>query len=1028
MLSAIVRASLRFPWLVLFGALAVLGLGVLTLNQAAFDVFPEFVPAQASIQTEAPGFTPAQVELLVTRPLEAVINGTNGVASVRSQSIQGLSVIDVTYKDGTDPFFARQQLSEALADFAPTLAAGVQPPRMEPMVSSTMDLLKIGFVSDRLNPMQLRDLVQWTVRPRLLAASGVARANVFGGQSRRIEISADPARLYARGLGFADLRDAVSRAVAVNGGGFADTPNQRILIDPGRSADTAAAIAMTVVANGAGGSVRVGDVAQVRDAPAPPVGDALVMGRPGVLMTLSSQYGANTRDATLAVEAALAELAPALKGQGVTVYPALHRPANFIDAALGGLTIDLLVGAVMIALVLLFILRDARVTLIAFVSIPLSLLATLIVLHRAGQTINTMTLGGLAVALGVVIDDAIVDIENIVRRLRGVTGQLARAEVIAEASVEVRAPVVYATFVLVLTMLPVIALGGLQGAFFAPLGVAFVLAVLASLLVALTVTPALALLLLGSRDMPAEPGLVTRLKRWHESALARIMPHPRVAAGVVAALALVAAAIVPLFGGELLPAFRERHYVVPITGPAGAGFDWMRQTGLRLSHEFLSLPEVLSVEEQLGRAEAGEDTWPPSQGEFHIRLKDGVGAAGEDHALAGIRKALAGTPGLHSEVTTFLGDRISESLSGETAAIAISVQGSSLDELDRLAAQVAAIVRATPGAVDVRVKSEPGTPVLAVSLDPARMALHAVSRADAGEAIRAAFVGLDAGEVMLPDRSVPVAVTVPDALRRDPEMLGEVLVRSAGGNAVPLRDIATIGGGEARAVIEHQGGQRRQVITANVAPDADVATVVAKARATIGQKITMPPGTFLSWAGTAEGAAAARRDIAWHVALAGLAMIALLVVAFGGLRAALLILAGVPLALFGGVLAVAGTGGVLSLGSLVGFISLFGISARNAILLVSHVDHLVSAEGADWSIDTVLRAARERVTPILLTALVTAFALLPIAAESGQSGREIEGPMAVVILGGLATSLILVLLVLPALIWRWRFVTPKESA
>lgn len=1021
MLSAIVRSALRYPWLIMFGALVVLGLGVMSLGAAAYDVFPEFVPPQASIQTEAPGFSPAQVESLVTRPLEAVINGTNGVASVRSQSIQGLSVIDVTYKDGTNPVFARQQLSEAITDAGPTLAAGVAPPRLEPMVSSTMDLLKIGFVSDRLTPMELRDLVRWTVRPRLLAASGVARANVFGGETRRIEIAADPARLYARGLGFADLRDAVVRAVTVNGGGFADTPNQRIVIDPGRSADSAQAIAASVVASGPGGSVRVGDVAQVRDAPAPPVGDALIMGRPGVLMTLSSQYGANTRDTTRAVEAALAELAPALNGQGVTVYPALHRPANFIDAAIGGLTIDLLVGAAMIALVLLFILRDWRVTLIAFVSIPLSLLATLIVLHAAGQTINTMTLGGLAVALGVVIDDAIVDIENIVRRLRGVTERAQRAGVIAAASVEVRAPVVYATFVLVLTMLPVIALGGLQGAFFAPLGVAFVLAVLASLLVALTVTPALALLLLGSRAMPAEPGLVTRLKRWHERALLRIMPHPRAAAAVVAALSLAAAAIVPLFGGELLPAFRERHYVVQLTGPAGAGFDWMRQTGLRLSHAFLALPEVLSVEEQMGRAEAGEDTWPPSQGEFHIRLKD-VGAAGEDRALDGIRKALAGTPGLHSEVTTFLGDRISESLSGETAAIAISVQGPSLDALDRLAAQVATIVRATPGAVDVRLKSEPGTPVLGVNLDPARMALHGVSRADAGAAIRAAFVGMDAGEVMLPDRSVPVAVTVPDALRRDPEMLGQILVRSSGGTAVPLRDIATIGAGEARAVIEHQGGQRRQVITANVAPGADVATVVAKARATIARRLTMPPGTFLSFAGAAEGAKAAQRDIAWHVTLAGLAMIALLVVAFGGLRAALLILAGVPLAMFGGVLAVAGSGAVLSLGSLVGFISLFGISARNAILLVSHVDHLVAEEGAPWSLETVLRAARERVTPILLTALVTAFALLPIAAESGQSGREIEGPMAVVILGGLATSLVLVLLVLPALIWRWRSV------
>ncbi len=1026
MLLSVIRASLRHPWLVVLGALVLLGFGVQTLRHAAYDVFPDFVPAQASIQTEAPGFSPRQVEMLVTRPLEAVVNGANGIATVRSQSIQGLSVIDVTFKDGLDPWQARQQVAEALADAAPTLAPGVDQPRLSPMVSATMDLIKIGLVSDRLDPMQLRDLAQWTVRPRLLAAAGVARVNVFGGQTRRIEVAADPARLYARGLGFADVRDAVTRAVRVDGGGFADTPNQRIVIDPGPSADSADSIGAAVVSTGAGGSVRVRDVAQVRDQPEPPVGDALIMGRPGVLLTVSSQFGANTRDATREAEAALAELTPALHAQGVTIYPALHRPANFIDAALHGLTIDLLVGAAMIALVLLVVLRDARVTLIAFVSIPLSLLAALIVLDRTGLTINTMTLGGLAVALGVVIDDAIVDIENIVRRLRGVDDRSARAAIIAAASVEVRAPVVYATFVLVLTMLPVIALTGLQGAFFAPLGVAFVLATLASLVVALTVTPALALLLLDGRAPAAEARWLDRLKKHHARGLIRLSDHPRLAGGLVGLLALVVVLATPLFGSELLPAFRERHYVVQISGPPGASFDWMRQTGERLSHKLLALPEVLSVEAQMGRAAAGEDTWPPGRGELHVRLRD-VGARGEDRALAGIRAALAQTPGLHSEVTTFLGDRISESLSGETAAIAISVQGGDLPTLDKLAAQVAAIMRATPGAVDVQVKAEPGNQMLSVTLDPVRMALHGVSRSDAGDAIRAAFAGMDAGAVVLADRTIPVAVTLPETMRRDPEMLGAMLVRASGGQAVRLSDIATIAAGDARAVIEHQGGQRRQVITANAAPGRDVGTVVATAQARIARSVIMPPGTFLSWAGTAEGASAAQAQIARNVALAALAMIALLIVAFGGVRPALLILAGLPLALCGGMLAVAAGGGTVSLGALVGFISLFGISARNAILLVSHVDHLIAEEGAPWSFATVLRAARERVTPILLTALVTGFALLPIAAESGQAGREVEGPMAQVILGGLVTSLALVLMILPVLIWRWRYANGPVS-
>lgn len=1027
MLTVIVRQSLRYPWLVLLVAVLVLVFGAITLRGAAYDVFPEFVPPQASVQTEAPGLSARQVEMLVTRPIEALVNGANGVATVRSQSIQGLSVIDVTFKPKLDPDHTRQQIADALADAASTLPSGVAPPHISPLVSSTMDLLKIGFTSDRLSPMQLRDLVQWTVKPRLLAAPGVARANVFGGESRRIEVQADPALLYARGMGLNDLRDAVTRSVAITAGGFADTPNQRIVIDPGASATDAAAIAAGVVSSGPGGTVRIGDVARVIDAAAPRVGDALIMGRAGVLMTLSSQYGANTLDSTRTAETALAELGPALAAQGVHVFPAMHRPANFIDAALQGLTIDLIVGAVMIALVLLFILRDARVTLIAFVSIPLSLLATLIVLDQAGQTINTMTLGGLAVALGVVIDDAIVDIENIVRRLRGVTDRALRRDIIAAASVEVRAPVVYATFVLVLTMLPVITLSGLQGAFFAPLGVAFVLATLASLLVALTVTPALALLLLRGGAPAEEPGFLDWIKDRHGRLLARICARPGLALGMVGVLAVVVMVIAPLFGSELLPSFRERHYVMGVSGPPGASFDWMRDAGTRLSKRLLALPEVLTVEEQLGRAEAGEDTWPPAKGEFHVRLKQ-VGARGEDAAQAGLRAALAATPGLHGEVTTFLGDRIGESLSGETAAIAISVQGNDLDTLDRVAAQVAAVLRRTPGATDVQLKSEPGNPMLGVALDPSRMALHGISRADAGDAIRAAFAGLDAGQVVLPTSSVPVAVTLPPQARQDPELLGETLVRSSAGNAVRLSQIASIGLGDTRAMIEHQGGQRRQVVTANVAPGVDVGNLVARAKADIAHDVAMPAGTFLSWAGAAEGTAAAQRDIALHVGIAAIAMIALLVLAFGGVRPAMLILAGLPLALLGGMLAVAASGGIISLGALVGFISLFGISARNAILLVSHVDHLVAEEHAPWSMDTVLRATRERVTPIVLTALVTGFALLPIAAESGQAGREIEGPMAQVILGGLLTSLCLVLVILPALIWRWRFAGGQADA
>lgn len=1021
MLATVVRQSVRHPWVVLLGAVLLLIYGFITVRSAAYDVFPDFVPPQANVQTEAPGFTPEQVESMVTRPLEAVINGANGVESVRSESIQGLSVISITFKEGSDPYRARQVVAEALGDAKAQLPAGVDAPVLTPLVSSTMDLLKIGFTSDKLDPIQLRDLVEWQVRPRLLAAPGVARANIFGGEQRRIEVQVRPAALVAHGVSLEELATAVNGIVTPRGGGFADTPEQRILIVPDNGKLDVTAIGNAVVSSsaGEGGGVRVSDVAKVVEGSAPRFGDALVMGRPGVLLTLSSQYGANTLDTTLAVEAALEEMKPALAAQGVTLYPALHRPANFIETALSGIERDLLIGAVLIAVILLLFMRDIRVAAITFLSIPLSLLAALIVMDAFGQTINTMTLGGLAVALGVVIDDAIVDIENIVRRLREAEPDADRRGIIERASVEVRGPVVYATYVLGLTILPILLLTGLQGAFFSPLALAFLLATFASLLVAMTVTPALACLFLGRTKLHAEPGFLARFKDWHGNQAGRLSARPREAGLALAGIGVAAMLLFVSFGNELLPAFRERHYVLGVTGPVGASFDWMRKSGTRIAKDLLAIPQILSVEQQMGRAEAGEDTWDPNVSEFHVRLKPDVGARGEDEAQDSIRKVLESYPAIQTEITTFLGDRIGESLSGETAAVTINVNGNELAVLDRVAAQVAAQLKQVPGAADVIVHAEPGTPMLRIGLDPRRMAVHGIAAADAEDAIQAVFQGRVAGQISEADRTIDVAITVPPDLKRDPEAIGDIVVKGASGRAARLADIADISLEQGRAMIVHEGGQRRQVVTANPTR-ADIAGFVSDAKQQIAKAVKMPKGVYLSWGGAAEGQAAASRQLSAHVALAAVAIAVLLTLAFGGMRPALLILAGMPLAMAGGVVAVALTGGVMSLGALVGFVTLFGISARNAILLVSHVDHLVGEEGEPWSIATVLRATRERVTPILMTALVTAFGLAPLALESGQAGREVQGPMAMVILGGLVSSLALTLLLMPALIWRWR--------
>lgn len=1015
MLSAIVRWSLSRPRLVAVAALLLLIYGVSVLTHAKYDVFPEFVPAQAEVQTEAPGLSAEQVEQLVTRPVEQAVNGAAGVAEVRSESIQGISIVTVVFAEGSDPYRARQVVAEALGEAITSLPAGVRPPKVTPLTSSTMDLLKIGFTSDKLTPMQLRDLIQWTVRPRMLSAAGVARATVYGGQIRRLEVQVRPNDLAARDLSLADVLAAVQKSTSVSGGGFIDTPQQRILIEPRGQALTAEDVAAATIPGPPGGTpVRIGDVAQVLDGPAPDVGDALIQGKPGVLISLSSQYGANTLDATHAVEAALEEMRPALEAQGVRIDAGLHRPANFIVAALGGIAEDLVIGAVLIALVLFVFMRNLRTVAVSFVSIPLSLLTAVIVLDRLGWTINTMTLGGLAVALGVVVDDAVIDVENIVRRLR-TRGDTPAREVVLNASLEVRAPVIYATLVVALVLVPVLMLHGLQGSFFAPLAAAFIVATAASLAVAVIVTPPLAYLMLRNARLPEEPPFLARVKAFHHGLLERATGRARLA-GISAGVALiVTVAGLTLFNSELLPSFREGHFVLAVAGPPGTSLSVMRKYGEGITHDLLAIPGVQSAEQQIGRSEGGEDTWGTERSEFHVELKPKLSGSEQDRIQATIHEVLDSYPGLETEVLTFLGDRIGESLSGETASLAVGIYGADLDTLDRTAQQIAKALEGVSGATDVKVQTPPQTPVVRIDLNFSALARYGLSPTEVLDAVQVAYQGGEAAQIYEESRTLQIVVTTPPELRQDPEAVGDLMIRGASGVTVPLSQLARVRLTDGRTAIAHQGGRPRQVVTANPAP-RDVQRVTRQAQAAIG-KLKLPPGVYLDYSGTAAGTKAAQQELLLNVGFALVAVAALLLIVFRNGRDVTLILASAPFALVGGVIAVALNGASLSLGSLVGFVTLFGVAARNAILLVSHLDHLVTAEGHDWSLETLAQATRERVTPILMTALVTALGVLPLAIQTGQAGREIQGPMAIVILGGLLTSTLASLILLPAMIW-----------
>ncbi|GAC1667598.1 MAG: efflux RND transporter permease subunit [Steroidobacteraceae bacterium] len=1035
MMRALVTLCVRH-----FGAVTALSVFALILGcwgalRSPLDVFPEFVPSQVDIQTEAPGFAPQQVEELVTKQIENAVNGAAGLATLRSESIPGLSVVTITFTNGVDVHVARQGISERLSELGSSLPAGVGTPKLSPLVSSTMDLLKIGLLSDKVDAYELRDAADWIIKPRLLAVPGVAHVIVFGGDIRQIQILPDIQKLASFNLTLTELSDAAHSALPLRGAGFIDVPAQRILVRSPTPAPDVDAIGKAVVTVRNGTPILLRDIAEVKIAPALRSGDSLIMGKPGVMLSLAGQYGANTLTATLAVEKALATLEPGLKARGITLYSSLHRPANFIERALGDLKQSLLIAAVLILAVLYLFLRDFRAALIAFTAIPLSLLAAVAVLDRLGLTLNTMTLGGFAVALGVLVDDAIIGIENILRRLREnkrLPDPKPRLDVLREASLEVRGPVIYATAVVIVVFLPELFTSSVQGRFVGPLALAFIFAVLASLFVAMTSTPALCALFLRQHDARPEAAWLRGLKSWQDGAVHRVGAHFKLIATTLVVLIIVALGALPLLGGTFMPEFREGHFVIQMSSSiTGTSLEEMLALGKRVSAEVLALPYVQTIEQQVGRAELGEDTWGPHRSEFHVELKPD--ASVDQHAAQeNLRSILENYPGVQSEVVTFLGDRISESLSGETAQVAVKIFGDDLDALDATGDKVVAVLGKVPGVVDLQFKRQSGTPTIAIELLPEALAAAGLKVQEVLDAVESAYAGKVIGQTYRGTRTVNVVVLLPDKLRHQPARLSELMIGSPLG-PIPLSQIAHVRGTQDRYSIQHDGGQRRVSVTFNVGKGS-LQGIVQQAQQAIARSIKLPTGVFIEFTGAAEAEAQTRLELFMYSGLALAMIIMILFVSFHWRANSWLVLANLPFSLIGSVLAIAVTGIGISLGTVVGLVTVFGVSARNAILQLAHYEHLVEVEGAPWSLEVVIRGANERLVPILMTAAVTALGLAPLAMGLNRPGQEIEGPMAVTVLGGLLSSTLLNLFVLPALAHRYVRIpktattAPDESA
>ena len=1017
MLSSIVGFSIRRRWVVIALSCLLMGYGLYTLERARYDVFPEFAPPTVTIQTESPGLSPEQVELLVTQPVETAVSGILGVKTVRSSSIQGLSVITVVFRSGSDILKDRQLVSERLSTTLASLPREARNPVIVPLTSSTSIVMVIGLTSDKLSLMDLRTAALWTVSQRLMAVPGVSKVVVHGGEERQFQVQVIPRRLIKYGVSLSDVLAAARNATGIKGAGFADTENQRIILRTAGAPVTARGIGDTVLAFHGGAPLRLRDVARVTEAPAPPTGMASVMGRPGVQLLVSEQYGANTLRVTSGIDKALSELKPALDSDGITSR-IVFRPASFIDTALHNLRTSLLIGAVLAVIVLFLFLFNLRAAAISCTAIPLSLLAGAIVLDRFGFGLNLMTIGGLAIAIGEVVDDAVIDVENIMRRLienRSLETPRPAWQVAKDASIEVRSAVVYATFAVMLVFVPILTMSGVAGRLFRPLGVAYILAVLASLSVALTVVPALSYLLLHNVK-ENEPPVVAWLKKRYTSVLEGVERHFGAAIISAAALTLIGLALVFFLGGTFLPRLHEGHFIVHMNMLPGASLEESMRLGRRVTNELLKIPYVKTVAQRAGRAPEEDDIHGTHQSEMEVDLKR-LSGSDIEKARAEIEDTLKKFPGANFEVDTFLTERIGETISGYVAPVVVNIFGENLGDLDIAADRVAAVLNEIRGASGVQVQSVPGMPEMSITLDRASLARWGFDPVSVMDAVRTCYQGTVVGKVYEGNRSFNVSVILPPRERGNISSVDRLMLKNPSGTYVRLGQLADIREVPGRYIVLHQGARRVQTVTCSVS-GRDLNSFVKEAERRIKAEIRLPAGGYFEFTGAAQAEARARRDMIVHSLIAGFGII-LLISIVTGFRNLLLLILNLPFALVGGVVAAFLSGGELSLGSMVGFVTLFGITLRNSIMLISHYEHLVGIEGMKWDMEASLRGASERLAPILMTALVTGLALLPLALGSNAPGREIEGPLAVVILGGLFTSTALNLLLLPALALRY---------
>ena len=1035
MMRWVIGTSLRFRFLVIAIGVSLMYFGFLRLRDLPVDVFPEFAPAKVEIQTIALGLSPSEVESLVTLPLENALAGVPGVAELRSKSVPQLSSVVVLFKPGVDELKTRQLVTERVAIATPSLPTWAAPPFMMPPLSSTSRVMKIGITSADKSVMDLSMLAYWTIRARLLGVPGVANVAIWGEQLKMLQVEVDPERLASFDVTLDDVSEAVSDALDVGllrysggahigTGGFIETPNQRLEVLHTSAGQTPETLARVPVGLKGGKPLLLGEVAHIVFGPQGMIGDAVINDGPGLMLIVEKFPWGNTLEVTRGVEAALEAMKPGLPG--VEIDTKIFRPATFIEDSIGNLSNALLLGCLLVVLVMIAFLYEWRAALIASLAIPLSLLAAGLLLQISGASLNTMVLAGFVIAIGAVVDDAIIDIENIMRRLRqerAAGGPRSVARIILEASLEVRRPIVYATLIVVTAVVPVLFLEGLSGAFFKPLVLAYVLAILASMLVAVTVTPALGLILLRNAPLHGRGSpLVAWLSRRYTALLAKPAASPRAACVTVLVITVCGAATWPLLGHSLLPEFKERDFLMHwVTKPDTSHPEMVRIT-TRASKELRAIPGVRNFGAHIGQAFAADEVVGVNFGENWISVSPSVDY---DKTIAAVDEMVKGYPGLYRDLQTYLKERMREVLTGSGEAIVVRTFGPDLEVLRSKADEIHGAMSGIEGIVALHKELIVEVPEVQVELKLEAAQRYGLKPGDVRRASASLVAGEEVGDIFNSGRTYDVQVWTSPEWRHSLTSLQRMLIDTPTGERVRLSEVADIAIKPSPNVIKRENGSRRIDVHANVAK-RDLESVAKDVQARL-DKIDFPLGYRAVLQGEYSELKAARERILLFTGFALVAILLLLQLTFRSWRLAAMTFVTLPFALAGGVFAAYAAGGVISLGSLVGFLTVLGIAARNGIMMICHFQHLEIEEREPFGLALVLRGARERLSPILMTAGAAALAILPLIIYGNRPGQEIEYPMAVVILGGLVTSTLLNLFIVPALYLRFGAGTARAA-